>query len=138
RTPFLAGRDFNSNDRTGSQPVAIINQTMAAKFFPGASPLGAHFRIHEEETPGPAIEIVGVVKDAKYQTLREQTLPTAYVPAGQEETPGLFLNYELWGAGPPSALVPAVKGSIAEINPEVTLNFKTLDAQVSESLSLER
>jgi len=138
RTPLLAGRDFNNNDTFGSQTVAIINQTMATKFFAGASPLGAHFRVHEGETPGPPIEIVGVVRDAKYQTLREQTLATAYVPARQEETPGLSLNYELLAAGPPSSLVPAVKAAIGEINPDVTLNFATLEAQVAESLSLER
>jgi predicted permease len=138
RTPFLAGRDFNSGDRVGAQQVAIINQTMAAKFFPGTNPIGGHFRIQEGETPGPAMEIVAVVKDAKYQSLREQTLPTAYVPLGQEEKPGLSMNFELLATGQPSALVPAVTSAIAEINPEVTLNFKTLEAQVSESLSLER
>jgi len=138
RTPFLAGRDFNNGDRVGSKPVAIINQTMAEKFFPGTNPIGAQFRIQDDATLGPAIEIVAVVKDAKYQKLREQTLPTAYVPLAQEDKPGLSMNFELLATGKPSALVPAVTSAIAEINPEVTLNFTTLEAQVSESLNLER
>jgi putative ABC transport system permease protein len=137
-TPILAGRDFNSHDDTGSGQVAIINQTMARKFFSGANPLGAHFRLNERDTPGPPIEIVGVVKDAKYQSLREDTLPTAYVPAAQDEKPGPFTNFELLAAGPPSALIPAVKATIEEVNRDVTVNFKTLEQQVSESLGLER
>jgi ABC-type antimicrobial peptide transport system permease subunit len=111
---------------------------MAEKFFSGPAPLGAHFRMHDGDALGPPIEIVGVVKDAKYQTLREEILPTAYVPAGQEEKPRLSASYELLAAGPPAALIPAVKSAIAEINPDVTLNFKTLEAQVSESLGIER
>jgi predicted permease len=138
RTPFLAGRDFNNGDRVGSKPVAIINQTMAEKFFRGTNPIGAQFRIQDDATLGPAIEIVAVVKDAKYQKLREQTLPTAYVPLAQEDKPGLSMNFELLATGQPSALVPAVTSAMAEINPEVTLNFTTLEAQVSESLNLER
>jgi predicted permease len=138
-TPILAGRDFNNHDTSESEPVAIINQTMARKFFSGSTALGAHFRVNDGQTPGPPIEIIGVVKDAKYQTLREETLPTAYVPEAQEEKGrGLFMNYELLAAGPPAALIPAVKSAIAEINPDVTLNFKTLEAQVSESLGIER
>src|SRR5262249_23482843 len=83
-TPMLAGRDFNNHDGAGSGLVAIVNQTMAEKFFAGRGPLGGHFRMHDGPTLGPPIEIIGVVKDAKYQTLREETLPTAYVPAAQE------------------------------------------------------
>jgi predicted permease len=138
QTPILAGRDFSNRDTLGGGMVAIINKTMAQKFFGGPSPLGAHFRLLEGDEVGPPIEIIGVVKDAKYQALREETLPTAYVPAAQEEKPGLFASFELLAAGPPSALVPAVKAAVAEVNRDVTVNFKTLETQVSESLSLER
>ena len=137
-TPLLAGRDFDNHDGVGAGLVAIVNQKMAEKFFAGRAPLGGHFRMHEGPTLGPPIEIIGVVKDAKYQTLREQTPPTAYVPAAQEEKPRLSANFELLATGPPSALIPDVKAAVAEVNPDVTLTFRTLEAQVSESLSLER
>jgi predicted permease len=137
-TPVLAGRDFNDHDGVGAGLVAIINQTMAEKFFSGPAPLGAHFRLQEADTLGPPIEIVGIVKDAKYQTLREQTLPTAYVPAAQEEKPHLSASFELLAAGPPSGLIPAVKKTVEEVNRDISLNFRTLESQVAESVSLER
>ena len=77
-TPFLAGRDFNGHDTTASPAVAIVNQTTVKRYFRGANPIGRHFRIQTGDTLGDAIEIVGVVKDAKYNDLRKEIPPTAY------------------------------------------------------------
>ena len=76
-TPLLVGRDFDDRDRPTSQPVAIVNEAMARKFFSGASPLGKALSARRCTTASaPPIEIVGVVKDAKYRELREEILPT--------------------------------------------------------------
>ena len=137
-TPLLAGRDFNESDRPVGPRVAIVNETLARKFFRGASPLGKHYRLVMHDSLGPPIEIVGVVKDAKYRTLREETLPTVYLAKNQEEKPGTFANYQLRTVGPASALIPAVKSMIAGVNRSISLELTPLADQVAASLARER
>jgi ABC-type antimicrobial peptide transport system permease subunit len=110
---------------------------MAKKYFAGQNPIGKRYRTEEGKEMGPWAEIVGVVRDSKYGTLREKILPTAFVAADQDST-SLGYEFELRSAGPPAALISAAKSAIAEVNREVSLQFKTLAAQVDESLARER
>src|SRR3981081_852910 len=82
-------------------------------------------------------EIVGMLKDSKYGSLREEILPTAFVAANQDMTP-MWYQFELRAAGLPSALISGAKSAIAEVNRDVSLQFKTLALQVDESLARER
>ena len=68
--PLIAGREFTHADGPASPKVAIINQTMARYFFGNENPLGRHFGFGRDKTAD--IEIVGVVADGKYSTLRER------------------------------------------------------------------
>ena len=86
RMPIVAGRDFNEHDNLKSGNVGIINQTMAHYFFGDRNPLGKKFGT-DSSTP-PDIEIIGVVQDAKYVSLKEKPKRHFYVPVGQE--PRLF------------------------------------------------
>jgi putative ABC transport system permease protein len=139
-TAFVAGRDFNTRDTLHSPQVAIVNQTMVKKFFAGQNPIGRRFRIENGTKLGDSVEIVGVVKDAKYHTLRDEIPPTAYLAVSQ--APFLFQeteNFELRvAAASPTAMIPGVKSAIAEVNPDVSLQFTTLSNQVDESLTRER
>ena len=138
-TGLLAGRDFNSHDTLQSPQVAIVNQTMAKKFFAGQNSIGRRYRIQNGNKLSATIEIVGVVKDAKYRELRDEIPPTAYLPAIQGPFLQLPMTLELRvAAGPPTALIPGVKSAIAEVNPSVSLEFTTLATQVDESLIRER
>jgi predicted permease len=138
-TDLLAGRDFNSHDTPESPKVAIVNQTMAKKFFAGQNPIGRRYRSDNGNKLGDWIEIVGVVKDAKYVALREDIHPTAYVAASQDATRNESNTFELRvAAGAPTAAISAVKSAIAGINREVSFQFKTLALQVDESLARER
>ena len=138
-TGLLAGRDFNSHDTLQSPQVAIVNQTMAKKFFAGQNPIGRRYRIQNGNKLSATIEIVGVVKDAKYRELRDEIPPTAYLPAIQGPFLQLPMTLELRvAAGPPTALIPGVKSAIAEVNPSVSLEVTTLATQVDESLIRER
>src|SRR5207245_523243 len=84
RMELLAGRNFNSSDTKTAPAVAIINQTLARRFFPSLNPIGRTFRIDDiAGRPGPPIEVVGIVRDAKYESVREHTLPTAFFPVAQ-------------------------------------------------------
>jgi predicted permease len=138
-TDLIAGRDFNSHDTPESTKVAVVNQSMAKKFFAGQNPIGKRYRTEEGNKMGAWIEIVGVVKDAKYEGLREKVLPTAYVPVSQEAKPNQTLTFEVRvAAGAPSALTSAVKSAIADVNHDVSIQFKSFAVQVDESLARER
>jgi predicted permease len=137
RMQLVAGRNFNDEDKKGAPDVAIVNQTLARRFFPHMNPLGKTFRIAEVSgKPGPPVEVVGVVRDSKYGSLREDTPPTAFFPISQKlENSGQF---ELRTAIPPSALVTSVQAAFESVNEEVPLEFNTLARQVNDSLVPER
>ena len=135
---LIAGRDFNAYDTLQAPRVAIVNQTMANRFFAGQNPIGMRYRTEEGNKLSAPYEIVGVVKDAKYGSLRENTLPTGYVPVTQENS---FTSriFELSVAGgTPSALIPSVKSAVGEVNRGISMEFTLLGTQVDESLNRER
>ncbi len=136
-TPLLAGRDFDARDATGAGRVAVINETAARKYFSTLDVLGRSFRMGFP-SPNLLVQVVGLVKDAKYRSLREDPRPIAYLPSAQDADIHPFINFELRAAGPAGNLAPAVKEAIAQVNPEISLEFRTLEAQVAESLTRER
>ena len=137
-TPLRAGRDFDRRDVLGATKVAIINETMARRFYGSVNPLGKPFYVKEHDKRSAPFEIIGVVKDAKYRRLREETPPTAYVAMSQNPTPGAFANYELRVAGDPASLVPAIKSTMAEVNRSISLQFTSFAEQVDASLTRDR
>jgi len=139
RMPLLAGRDFNEQDRKGSPRVAIVNQTLARKFYASQDPLGRYFHVDEAPgKPGPPIQIVGVVKDSKYVSLREDTVPTAFFPIKQESDFPMGGNFALRSNVRPSALARSVQDALAGVNKAISLEFHTLAEQVNDSLVQER
>ena len=81
RIPVLEGRNFNFQDGKNSAKVAIVNQTLARKFYPGLDPIGRSFRlINSTANSGPPFEIVGVVSDSKYGSIREETFAQVFSP----------------------------------------------------------
>ncbi len=139
RMRFVAGRDFNGGDTATSPMVAIIDQTAARHFFPGLDPVGRTFSIDGVAgQPGPPIEVVGVVRNAKYVSLREQIHPTVFFPATQ--APDLLVAdaFELRTAVRPTALISSVQAAVASVNSGISLEFHTLAQQVSDSMVQER
>jgi putative ABC transport system permease protein len=136
-TALVAGRDFNGHDTPASPPVAIVNQTMAQQFFRGTSPMGRRFRIRTGDTLGDPVEIVGVVKDAKYSDLRQEIPPTVYTVWSQNHFP--FPNIEIRPvAGAPSALITGVKSGIASVDSGTSIKFTTLADEMARTLQRER
>jgi putative ABC transport system permease protein len=136
-TPLIAGRDFNEHDTLHAPLVAVINESMASKFF--GSPLsavGKTFRNGWNEISGP-IQIIGVVKDTKYTSLRAEGEAIAYYPLSQLP-PMRWANFVLRANGPAASLIPSVKAAVDEVNHDITLQFRTLALQVDESLGRER
>jgi len=139
RMQFVAGRDFNGSDTANSPTVAIIDQTAARRFFPGLDPVGKTFWIDGiAGQPGPPIEVVGVVRNAKYVSLREEIHPTVFFPATQAPDIILADAFELRTAVRPTALISSVQAAVASVNPAISLEFHTLAQQVSDSMVQER
>jgi predicted permease len=135
-TPLLAGRDFTEADvhpDSGSNlstTVAIINQTMARRFFAHDSPIGKHF--HFVEGNRPPLEIVGVVADSKYNDLRES-------PADFFYTPGTHGDLEIRTSGSAKTLASALHGIIHTLDSSVRVTgIRTLREQIDESLHSDR
>jgi predicted permease len=135
----IAGRDFNAHDTPQAPRVALVNQMFAKKYFAGSSPMGKRYRAVEGNTMGPWTEIIGIVSDSKYGTIRDEAPPTAYLAMSQETKPLTARNYVLnIASGAPAGAISAVKSAMAEVNPNITLEFATLATQVDESLNKER
>jgi predicted permease len=79
--PLMAGRDFSEADTAKSSGVAIINETLAQQFWPGENPIGK--RLHSGNTGSNALEVVGIAKNGKYQTLGELPSLMIYYPLSQ-------------------------------------------------------
>jgi predicted permease len=133
--PLVMGRGLSPRDDERAPKVAVVNQTMAQKFFPGLNPVGQRFGFGGPESSGE-VEIVGVARDAKYADLRNETPPTIYAPYFQEP-PGQA-NFEVRVAGEPSTMAPAVREAVREIDQDLPLfNVKTQIVQIEELLSQE-
>jgi predicted permease len=133
-TPLLAGRDFDQRDMLSRAKVAIINQTAARKFFDSANPVGRYYRTGRP-VKDQLMKIIGVVKDAKYNSLRQEQPAIAYLPGAFG---GASTTFELRTAGPPANLAPAARAVMEKVNPAIVLEFRTLAVQVAESLARER
>ena len=134
--PLVEGRTFNAQDTQNSPGVAVINESMARRFFPNGSAIGHRFGIGETpDHPGEKV-VIGVVKDAKYTGLSEGTLMAAYFPCTQNV--GFFGNFAVRYA--PGAnqreIVARVRSSIAEINPNILVDgVSSLNEQVDQSIA---
>ncbi len=137
-TALVAGRDFDQHDTATSHPVAIVNESMTRKFFAGLNPVGKYFRYADDPNTATPVEIVGVVKDAKYRNLRDPFEATVYVPSGQTEIAGTNVVFELLTTGSPNDLIPSVKAEMEQVNRDITMQFSTFSGQVAESLTRER
>ena len=111
--PILQGRGFTETDRAGSMPVAIINDTMARRFWPNESPIGKRFRYYTEHDYR---EVVGVAKTVKYVTLGEAPQSASYFPMRQSENDTMVLYVR--AAGDAASVLGPVQREIRQIDAE--------------------
>ncbi|MGE5358078.1 MAG: ABC transporter permease [Bacteroidales bacterium] len=131
------GRRIDERDTADSPWVAVVNETFAKRFFPGTNPIGQRFWFGRSRN-GKAIEIVGVVRDAKYASLRAAAPPTAYVPYTQSRYPLSAMVFEVRTAGDPLGLAPSIRKAVAAVAPGVPLGgVKTQRQQIADSLGQE-
>ncbi len=109
RIPILAGRAIDEHDVEGSQAVAVVNQTLARRLWPGGDAVGRTFR-----SDGERVRIVGVARDAKYADLSETTPPFVYYALGQGSAGSRHL---LVRSAASAALPERIRRAVSEIDP---------------------
>jgi predicted permease len=146
-THLLRGRTIGLEDTPASRQVAVVNQAFAHKFFPNQDPIGKHFGMGDPSHSGD-FEIVGVAEDTKYQDARRPAYPTFFMPFLQmSKDPKLSFmvgshyigDIELRVAGNPQNMNAAVRGTLAGIDPNLTiLDLLTLNEQVTRNFNQDR
>ena len=138
-TPLLAGRDFSDRDTPTSPRVAIVNEAFARQFANGANPVGKRiWQKAELREPKVEYEIVGLVKNTKYQDLREDFSPLIYVPNSQFDNPDQTDQILIRSSAPLADLTARVKQTIAQMSPDISIDFNTLQSMIHDELLAER
>jgi len=135
---LVEGRTFDATDREGSPKVAIVNRTMARKYFPGRSPIGRRFGYGESTGGGGAreFEVVGVVEDARVNRIQQAPAPMAFYPMDQFAFVGAV---DVRTSGDPRAVLADIRRTIAEAAPAVPISaIVVLADRVAGSLNQER
>ncbi|MCI0533974.1 MAG: ABC transporter permease [Verrucomicrobiales bacterium] len=142
-TAVLTGREFSPQDeRPAGVPdlnnprTAVINESIARRYFAGSSPIGK--RLHFGEQAQPTYEIVGVVRDVRHRSLRESAGPTLYVPLFQG-LGGMGITFSLRTTGQSESIRASLSGVVREMDPTVRVrDVRTMDDLVSVALRQER
>ena len=145
--PFVAGRDFDQRDAVVMPPpepdgstfrVAIVNESFAKHYYGNASPIGRRIGFGGDPgTPTP-IEIIGLVKDAKYTGVRDDIPRTVYFAYQQMEDAGSAVMY-VRSRQPPVEAFGAVRRTVREMDSNIPIyNLRTLARQIERSLLTER
>jgi predicted permease len=134
--PLIAGREFGTADSATSQKVAVINEAFAKFYFPNQNPMGRHMGWDSANAPLD-MEIVGVVKDAKYSNMKEPTPPVFYTPLSQSRWGSVYF-YIKTGIEP-EKMTTLIRREIAAIDGNLPIrDLKTMEAQIEENTFAER
>ena len=139
RIPILRGRDFEQWDDASRPNVAVINGTMARRYWPGLDPVGRQFRMAVGIAPTDVFTVIGVAGDGKYESLNEPATPLVYVTYLQRPIASLYMNLLVRTQDDPLALVSAVRREIHALDPAVDpLVLQTLDAYIEPAFTSVR
>jgi predicted permease len=136
---LLAGRELSDQDREGTHKVAVVNESFARHFFGDPRlALGHYYCIGGGKSVKPDTEIVGVVKDAKHASVREETPRTAFTPYLQEATPRSMTFYiRTWQT--PESAEATIRQAMQTLDSKLVLDtFRTMQEQIDDNLTTER
>jgi len=144
-TRLISGRDIEAADGATAPKVAVINETFARRHFPGSNPVGRTIMVGEEPSDRQPVEIVGVVEDAAFTSVRDPIEPTFYMAFAQslepkliESFPSMSLSIRSAGEIPPARLASTVATAIGRIDGAATVSFQTLTETLSVYYIRER
>ncbi len=134
--PLVLGRDFGPQDLTGPGHVAIVNEAFARKYFPDEDPIGGRFGNQGRDSEAK-YKIVGMVRNAKYWSLREKARP-AFFQLLMPSDLGSRLVLHVRTAGDPAAIARLVRQTIGSVNQNlVVYDTRTMPQQINETLGQE-
>ncbi len=130
--PIVLGRDLSLKDTAAASKVAFINEFMARTYFPGLSPIGHTFSVGKD-AEYQNVQVVGVVKNAKYMRLNEEPMPAAFYPHAQH--PGFRFNFVVRTTRDPKLAGSEIRKAIADIDPTLPVGeVRTLSQVVDDSV----
>jgi predicted permease len=133
--PIVVGRGLTDRDNESAPKVVVINQAAVRQFFPNENPIGRHFGSSLETTG--QLEVVGVVRDAKYNSVRDAAPPTMYVPAAQARLGNAV--FEIRTTGSPTSAVAAIREAVRQVDPNLpTMDVSTQLEQIERRFSQEK
>jgi putative ABC transport system permease protein len=134
RAPLLRGRYFDEHDIAGGEPVIIVNETAAKRFWPNENPIGKHIAGSRDLIQR---QVIGVVADAKFSALQAANAEQFYVPS--EQMPYAAMTLVVRSTGNPEPLVGAVRAKMAEIDPTLPISgILNMDDVVATSVAQPR
>ena len=136
--PMVAGREFTRADAAGAPKVAVVNEAFARKFQMGTDVVGKRMRTGGSEGTALDIEIVGLVRDAKYSRVRTEIPALHYVPYRQDDRLG-EMSFYVRAAVPPEQIVAAIPAVMAQLDRNLPLgDLRTMPQQVWENTANDR
>jgi predicted permease len=130
--PLRAGRDVAATDREGAPRVVVLNEAAAKRLLPGGATVGQELRFNDAP-----VQVVGLVADTRYESLRRPAPPTVYVPFRQNVQ--FSMTYVVRCDDDPLRLAPALRRAVASVDPNVpAYELKTQLEQIATSLRRER
>jgi predicted permease len=138
-TPVMGGREFDESDTAGAPQVAIVNESFARQRLNTPNPVGLRFWIEKTPyDPETVYEVVGLVGNTKYEDLREDFGPIAYLSAAQDPRPGTGGQLIIRSRLSQAEIVSSIKVVLAEINPSIAVSFQGFKSMIDGSIVRER
>jgi putative ABC transport system permease protein len=139
--PIVAGRGFTVQDGPDAAKVAIVNESLARRFFGGPQQALGHYLVSGGgKDPKPDIEIIGVAKDARHEGVRQDVIHTVFIPYLQAKEAGfipLQFYVRTWQA--PESAETTVRSAMQNLDSKLVLDtMRTMDEQINDNLSTER
>ena len=134
--PLVRGERLTERHRADVPDVAVVNEAMARRYWPGEDPVGKRLNIGDPEKT-PWITVIGVVRDARTDGLDKEPYPQMYVPSAQ--FPFRAMTFVARTAGDPAGVAPALRRELASIDRDLPLyNVRTMEQVLSDSISRRR
>jgi len=135
--PLLEGREFTDRDRVGAPPVAILNEKLAKRLWPGESAVSKLLSVPFWREPRPLVQIIGVARDTKHRSLLADMPLLVYLPELQSYDGRATLVART--SGDPTTLISVIRGEVAALDKDLTLYaVKTMSAQIESTLWQQR
>lgn len=144
KIPLRHGRAFEPHDKADRAPVAIVNESLASRFFPKGNAIGAHIQVDDNNTGPRPVEIVGVAGDVKHVSLEDKPTIDIYLPIAQvhEDGVALLTNSQYWVLRSNSdinSLEAAIRRELRSVDTDVaSASIRTMDSYLSDSVAPRR